>query len=39
MTMAFVLKNKELLEKLAPEQKVEFEFSKQGSQYVISSLK
>lgn len=39
MTMAFVLKNKGLLEKLAPEQKVEFEFSKQGSQYVISSLK
>jgi Cu(I)/Ag(I) efflux system protein CusF len=39
MTMTFTVKDKALLEKLAPGRKVEFEFLHQGSDYVITSVK
>ena len=39
MTMNFVVKDKALLGKLTPEKTVEFEFVKQGSDYVITSAK
>ncbi len=39
MSMTFTVKDKALLGKLAPEEKVEFEFVQQGSDYVITSAK
>ena len=39
MTMKFAAKERKLLEKLAPGQKVEFEFLVQGKDYVLTSLK
>lgn len=39
MTMSFAVKDKKLLDKLAPEKKIEFEFVKQGSEYVITSFR
>jgi len=39
MTMAFGVKDKALLGKLSSGKKVEFEFVKQGSDYVITSAK
>jgi Cu(I)/Ag(I) efflux system protein CusF len=39
MTMAFKVKDKALLDKLAVDKKIEFEFVQQGSDYVITSIK
>jgi Cu(I)/Ag(I) efflux system periplasmic protein CusF len=39
MTMAFHVKDKAMLDKLAAEQKVEFEFVQQDRRYVITSIK
>jgi Cu(I)/Ag(I) efflux system protein CusF len=39
MTMTFTVKDKALLDKLAPGSKVEFEFLHQGTDYVITSVK
>lgn len=39
MTMAFAVKDKALLDKLAKDKKVEFELVQQGRQYVITSIK
>lgn len=39
MTMAFTVKDKAMLEKLAKDKKVEFEFVQQGEQFVITSIK
>lgn len=39
MTMTFSVKDKAMLDKLSLEQKIEFEFVKQGSGHVISSIK
>src|ERR671914_2021441 len=39
MTMAFAVKDKALLEKVAKDKKVEFEFVQQGQQFVITSIK
>ena len=39
MTMAFTVKDKAILDKLAKEKKVEFEFVAQGKDYVITSVK
>jgi Cu(I)/Ag(I) efflux system protein CusF len=39
MTMAFGVKDKAMLEKLAKDKKVEFEFIQQGQQFVITSIK
>ncbi|HEU4350519.1 MAG TPA: copper-binding protein [Burkholderiales bacterium] len=39
MTMAFAVKDKALLDKLAKDKKVEFELVQQGQQYVITSIK
>jgi Cu(I)/Ag(I) efflux system periplasmic protein CusF len=39
MTMAFAVKDKAMLEKLAKDKKVEFEFMQQGQQFVITSIK
>ena len=39
MTMGFGVKDKALIGKLAPEKKIEFEFVKQGSEYVITSAR
>lgn len=39
MTMAFTVKDKAMLEKLAKDKKVEFEFVQQGQQFVITSIK
>jgi Cu(I)/Ag(I) efflux system periplasmic protein CusF len=39
MTMAFGVKDKGMLEKLAKDKKVEFEFVQQGQQLVITSIK
>jgi len=39
MTMAFIAKDKKAAESLKPGQKVEFEFVKRGSDYVITSIK
>jgi Cu(I)/Ag(I) efflux system periplasmic protein CusF len=38
MTMGFAVKDKELLERAQPGKKVEFEFAKQGSDYVIVKI-
>jgi Cu/Ag efflux protein CusF len=39
MTMGFQVKDKPLLNKLAVDKKVEFEFVQQGKNYVITSVK
>jgi len=39
MTMAFGVKDKAMLDKLAKDKKVEFEFVQQGQQFVITSIK
>jgi Cu(I)/Ag(I) efflux system protein CusF len=39
MTMAFSVKDKAMLDKLAKDKKVEFEFVQQGQQFVITSIK
>jgi Cu(I)/Ag(I) efflux system protein CusF len=39
MTMSFTVKNKALLDKLLVGRKVEFEFTQQGKDYVITSVK
>ena len=39
MTMAFVVKDKDLLGKLSAGKKVEFDFQQQGKEYVITSVK
>jgi Cu(I)/Ag(I) efflux system periplasmic protein CusF len=39
MTMAFTVKDKVMLDKLAKDKKVEFEFVQQGQQFVITSIK
>jgi Cu(I)/Ag(I) efflux system protein CusF len=39
MTMAFKVKDKALMEKLAKDKKVEFEFKQEGSDYVVTGVK
>jgi Cu/Ag efflux protein CusF len=39
MTMGFSVKNKALLDKLAAGKKVDVEFTQQGGDYVITSVK
>ncbi|MEC4722265.1 copper-binding protein [Noviherbaspirillum sp. CPCC 100848] len=39
MTMGFSVKDKALFEKLSPGNKVQVEFVKQGSEYVVTSVK
>ena len=39
MTMAFVVKDKALMPKLAKDKKVQFEFVQQGKDYVVTSVK
>lgn len=39
MTMAFVVKDKKMLDKFAADKKVSFEFVKQGADYVVTSIK
>ena len=39
MTMTFMVKDKALLDKLAVNKKIEFEFVQQGSDYVITAVK
>jgi Cu(I)/Ag(I) efflux system protein CusF len=39
MTMAFAAEDTKLLQNLKPGAKVEFEFTQQGSRYVITSIK
>jgi Cu(I)/Ag(I) efflux system periplasmic protein CusF len=39
MTMAFVVKDKALMPKLAKDKKVDFEFVQQGKDYVVTSVK
>jgi Cu(I)/Ag(I) efflux system periplasmic protein CusF len=39
MTMAFAVKDKAMLDRLAKDKKVEFEFVQQGQQFVITSIK
>jgi Cu(I)/Ag(I) efflux system protein CusF len=39
MTMAFAVKDRAMLDKLAKDKKVEFEFVQQGQQFVITSIK
>jgi Cu(I)/Ag(I) efflux system protein CusF len=39
MTMAFVVKDKAMLDKVARDRKVDFEFVQQGKDYVITSIK
>lgn len=39
MTMAFAVKDKALMGKLAKDKKVEFEFEQQGRDYVVTSVK
>ena len=39
MTMTFMVKDKMLLDKLAVDKKVEFEFVQQGTDYVVTSAK
>ena len=39
MTMSFNAQDRKLLENLRPGAKVEFEFTQQGSRYVITSIK
>jgi Cu(I)/Ag(I) efflux system protein CusF len=37
--MRFAVKDKMLFEKLAADKKVDFEFSQQGSEYVVTAVK
>lgn len=39
MTMAFKVKDKTMLDKFADGKEVEFEFAKQGKDFVINSVK
>lgn len=39
MTMTFAVKDRMLLDKLAVDKKVDFEFVQQGSSYVVTSVK
>ena len=39
MTMAFTLKDKALMDKLAVDKKIDFEFVQQGRDYVVTSVK
>jgi len=39
MTMAFTVKDKALLDKLAKDKKVDFEFRQEGSRYVMTGAK
>jgi Cu(I)/Ag(I) efflux system protein CusF len=39
MTMAFTVKDKSMLDKVAKDKKVEFEFVQQGQRFVITSIK
>jgi Cu(I)/Ag(I) efflux system periplasmic protein CusF len=39
MTMVFAVKDKTMLDKVAKNKKVEFEFVQQGQQFVITSVK
>jgi Cu(I)/Ag(I) efflux system protein CusF len=39
MTMAFTVKDKAMLDKVAKDKKVEFELVQEGRQYVITSIK
>ena len=39
MTMAFAVRDKAMLDKVAKDKKVEFEFMQQGQQFVITSIK
>lgn len=39
MTMAFTVKDKAMLDKIAKDKKVEFEFVQQDQQFVITSIK
>ena len=39
MTMAFKVKDKALMDKLAKDRKVDFEFKQEGSDYVITAVK
>ena len=39
MTMAFAVKDKAMLDKVAKDKKVEFEFMQQGQQFVITSIR
>ncbi len=39
MSMTFSVKDKKMLDKIAPEKKVEFQFEQQGSDYVITRIK
>jgi Cu(I)/Ag(I) efflux system protein CusF len=39
MSMTFSVKDKKMLDKVAPEKKVQFQFVQQGSDYVITSIK
>ena len=39
MTMAFGVRDKAMLDKVAKDKKVEFEFVQQGQQFVITSIK
>ena len=39
MTMAFTVKDKALMEKLAKDKKIEFEFRQEGRDYVVTSVK
>jgi Cu(I)/Ag(I) efflux system protein CusF len=39
MTMAFTVKDKALMDKLAKDRKVDFEFEQQGREHVVTSVK
>ena len=39
MTMAFTVKDKALMDKLAKDKKVDFEFKQEGRDYVVTSVK
>src|SRR5687767_8369786 len=39
MTMAFVVKDKAMMEKMKKDQKVDFEFVQQGKDYVVTAVK
>ena len=39
MTMAFTVKDKKLLDKLAVDKKVDFEFVQRGKDYIVTSVK
>ena len=39
MTMAFAVKDKAVMDKLAKDKKIDFEFTKEGKDYVVTSVK